>query len=278
MRPTALVTDSTADLPEGSGPVVVPAHVAFSDRNFSDAEITAAEYYRRLRSSDDAPYLSCPSEDEYRAAFEKALTEGGSVLCLVTPFDMIPSFTSANAAAVTLRPETIKIVNPGVASVGLGALLISLQEGVKAGWELTRLIDTLDDLAPASDSMFVPAGLDWLDRTGRLKVIEERLGDLGDDLIVVRAGTRLTGIAAAGSRPEIHDRLLTEVARRAGGDRPMVVCVDHAQNPEDAVLIAGQARERWNVVRLEISELSPTFGAQFGPGAVGVGVAPFLET
>jgi DegV family protein with EDD domain len=277
MRPTALVTDSTADLPDGSGPVVVPAHVAFSDRNFSDAEITAAEYYRRLRSSADAPYLSCPSEDEYRAAFEKVLTDAGSVLCLVTPFDMIPSFTSANAAAVTLRPATIKIINPGVPSAGLGALLLSLQEGANAGWDVTRLIDAVDDLAPASDSMFVPASLDWLDRNGRLKLIEERLGELGDDLIVVRAGTRLTGVAVAASRDEIHDRLLTEVGRRAGGSRPMVVCVDHAQNPEDAALIAGQARQRWDVVRLEMTELSPTFGAQLGPGAVGVGVAPFLE-
>jgi DegV family protein with EDD domain len=278
MTPTILVTDSTADLPDGSAIFVVPAHVAFNDGNFSDAEMTAAEFYRRLRSTDETPYLSCPSEDEYRAAFEKALTEGGSVLCLVTPFDMIPSFTSANAAAVTLRPATIKIVNPGVPSAGLGALLLSLEEGVKAGWQLPRLIDAVDDLAPASDSMFVPASLDWLDRNGRLKLIEERLGELGDDLIVVRAGTRLTGVAVAPTREQIHDRLLTEVGRRAGGGRPMVVCVDHAQNPEDAALIADQARQRWNVVRLEITELSPTFGAQLGPGAVGVGLAPFLET
>ncbi len=278
MTPTALVTDSTADLPEGSGIHVVPARVAFSDRNFSDSEITPEEFYRRLHSTDEAPYLSCPNEDEYRAAFEKALTEGGSVLCLVMPFDMIPSFTSANAAAVTLQPATIKIVNPGVPSAGLAALLLSLQEGVKAGWELARLIDTVDELAPASDSMFVPAALDWLDRNGRLKLIEERLGELGDDMIVVRAGTRLTGVAVAGSRPEAYDRLLTEVGRRAGENRPMVVCVDHAENPQDAALIADQARQRFNVVRLEITELSPTFGAQFGPGAVGVGVAPFLET
>jgi fatty acid-binding protein DegV len=58
----------------------------------------------------------------------------------------------------------------------------------------------------------------------------------------------------------------------------MVVCVDHAQNPGDAALIAEAARQQWNIVRLEITELSPTFGAQLGPGAVGVGVAPFLET
>lgn len=278
MRPTTLVTDSTADLPEGSGIFVVPAHVAFSDKNFSDAEISPAEFYRRLRSSDETPYLSCPSEDEYRAAFEKSLTDGSSALCLVTPFDMIPSFTSANAAAVTLRPANIKIVNPGVPSAGLGALLLSLQEGVKAGWELPRLIDAVDELAPASDSMFVPAGLDWLERNGRLKLIEERLGELDDDLIVVRAGTRLTGVAAAGSREEVHRCLLTEVGRRAGGNHPLVVCVDHAQNPEDAALVADQARRQWDVVRLEVTELSPTFGAQFGPGAIGVGVAPFLET
>ena len=196
MTPTVLVTDSTADLPGGTGVSVVPAHVAFGDGNFSDAEMSPSEFYRRLRSSDETPYLSCPNEDEYRAAFEKALTEGDSVLCLVTPFDMIPSFTSANAAAVTLRPATVKIVNPGVPSAGLAALLLSLHEGVKAGWELARLIDAVDELAPASDSMFVPASLDWLDRNGRVKLIEERLGEVGDGLIVVRAGTRLTGVAS----------------------------------------------------------------------------------
>lgn len=277
MTKVAIVTDTTADLPAGEPDVeVVPARVAFADRYFTDAEITPAEFFRRMSETGEVPMASSPSEDDFLAAFERALQAGGPVLCLVTPLDLIPSFTAANAAAVDLRGSPVQVVNPGVASAGLGSLVLALLGAVRAGADRDRVVDLIDELAPRCDTLFVPASLDWLERNGRLAEVEQRLGPL-EETAVVRARTRITGVAAAASTSEGYDRLVEEVGRRAGEDCPLIAVVSHAANPTGAASVADRLESRWKIDRLVVSALSPTFGSQFGPGSVGVGVAPSVQ-
>ncbi|MGE5596589.1 MAG: DegV family protein, partial [Hyphomicrobiales bacterium] len=63
---------------------------------------------------------------------------------------------------------------------------------------------------------------------------------------------------------------------RAQGKK-VVVAIDHAAAPERAARAAELAKQRWDVARIVTTELSATVGAQLGPGAVGIGVAPALQ-
>jgi DegV family protein with EDD domain len=279
----ALVTDTTADLPaalaEELGVVVAPAGAAFSDHFFLDGELAPAAFFARMRERGETPRPAAVSDASFRTAFRTALERADAVLCLVMPFDVAPTFTTAGVTALELEGASggrIKVINPGVASAGLGALACALHAGVEAGWDLARFVTAVDEYAPLCDTLFVPGELAWLERAGRLALIEERLGELGDGQAVVRVGTRITGVAACGSREEALERMVETVGKRAG-DRPLVACVDHADAPEQAEQLRRLLEKRWKLSRLIRTELSSTFGSQLGPGSVAVGVAPRID-
>src|SRR5688572_5030562 len=115
MPALALITDSTADIPaaeaERAGVRIVRARSAFEEHAFSDGELDAATLYGRMRAEGRAPRPFGVPELEWRAAFEAALAEAESVLCLVMPFDVSPSFTTASAAMLSMDDAPIKILN-----------------------------------------------------------------------------------------------------------------------------------------------------------------------
>jgi fatty acid-binding protein DegV len=164
-------------------------------------------------------------------------------------------------------------MNPGVASVGLCALIHALAEFAPDS-SIENVVALVDELEPGCDTLFIPATTSWLDRAGKLALIEDRLGPLKDRVPVLRVGTRITPVAAEPSQAEAVHRLLEIAGARAGRGTPVAAVVDHANALPLAVDVATHLRNRLTVAELAITELSPTIGTLLGPGAVGVGVCP----
>lgn len=277
-----LITDSVADLPPESaaelGIAVAPASFAFEEERMLDGALSPRELYRRMGRDHRAPRTFGPSESAFRAAFEEGLERSGSVVCLVTPFDVSPSFTVASAAMLTVQDHlpdaSIKVINPGIGSAGLASLLVSLAAGIAGGWDSGDVARAVEDLEPRGDTAFVPAGVEWLERSGRLRMIEERVGALDGDLPVLRVGTRVTAIARASGHEAALKHAIASVGKRAGAGVPLNVTVVHA----DAVGLAEEAADRmrraYPVEHLLVGNLNATIGSQLGPGAVGIGAAP----
>jgi fatty acid-binding protein DegV len=177
---------------------------------------------------------------------------------------------------LALDDVDMKVVNPGVASAGLCSLLVVLADGLRDGWDRPTLISRLDEIGPQCDTLFVPADLAWLGRSGRLPLIEDRTGEIGDGSAVVRVGSRLTGVIRADDRDAAIAAAVERAGARAPRDASLVVTIDHADDRAAAERVATAMHSRWPVSRLIVTDLSATIGSQLGPGAVGIGVAPAL--
>jgi DegV family protein with EDD domain len=278
MPALALITDSTADVPAElaaeAGITLVPARAAFEEHAFNDGDITPADVYRRMRAEERAPRPFGVPETAWRAAFDAALKEARAILCLVMPFDVSPSFTTASAAMLSMDDPPIKILNPGVASAGLCSFVLSLSTGASTGWDLPRALVAVDEIEPLCDTVFIPGDPVWLERAGRMQLIEDRIGEVADGIPVVRVGTRITGVAVGDTHSAALRMAVDTAGQRAGDGTPLIVTIDHADDVELAERVAAMMQSRWKVERLIITELSTTIGAQVGPGAVGIGVAP----
>ena len=281
MQQVALVTDSTAGLPpnlaEALGILTVPASFAFAEERVLDGAVPWDSVYQRMATTGTAPRSFGVAESAFRAAFETGIERHGAVFCLVTPFDVNPSFTTACAAMLAIQFDSpdarIKVVNAGVGSAGLGALLMTLAELAAAGASTDDLLAALDELEPRCDALFVPESVEWLDRAGRLAAIEERLGALEDGTPIVRVGTRITGVALAGDLAAAQRDAIAAVGKRAGAG-PLNVLVLHAAAAARAKDLADSVQHQWPVARIELAELPATHGSQLGPGAIGIGVCP----
>lgn len=281
MQRVALVTDSTAGLSSATarelGIRVVPASYAFAEERVLDGAVDWSAVYARMEQTGVAPRTFGSAESAFRTAFEAGLQQAETVFCLVAPFDVNPSFTTACAAMLAIqfdeREARIKVANAGVGSAGLGALLITLAGAANRGASLDALLELVETLEPACDSLFVPADPAWLGRAGRLAMIEDRLGSTEGRFPVIRIGTRLTGVAVEDTHAAAIECLVRTVGARAGG-ASLNVSVVHAAAPKDAELLAAKICAAHSVERLEIAELTATHGSQLGPGAIGAGACP----
>ena len=73
---TAIVLDSTADFPDAHDRFpnwrVVPLYVNFGTESFRDGvDLTAAEFYERLRTAPELPTTSQPTPGDFLAAYEE---------------------------------------------------------------------------------------------------------------------------------------------------------------------------------------------------------------
>ena len=278
MRRLVLVTDSTADIPaaiaEEFGIVVARARYGFAEHAFTDGDQAPTGFYGRMDGEERGPSPFGTPETSFRAAFKSVLDAGNEPVCVVAPFDVNPSFTTALAAMLSLDDIEMKVVNPGVSSAGLCSLLVSLALGLERGWSREELLGAIDRLGPQCDTLFVPGSVDWLERSGRLGLIEERIGECDGGTPVVRVGSRLSGVVLA----ETHAEALAEAARRvvarAPAGHPLVVTIDHAVHPGAAAALRTAVEGLCTVERLIVTELSPTYGSQLGPRSAGIGVAP----
>ena len=168
----------------------------------------------------------------------------------------------------------MRIENPGIASAGLGALLLSISAGVATGWSRAELADAIDRLEPMTETLFVPASVAWLERSGRLALIEDRLGSLAGRVPVLRVGTRLTGAIAAESHDSALAKAVQVAGARAAAGTGFVALIAHAGAPDVAARVQQQLSETWNVTRCVVADLTSTIGSQLGPGAIGIGLAP----
>ena len=284
MQKVAVVTDSTAGIPgdaaEALGIAVVPASYAFEDQRSLDGASPWKGVYERITRDGRPPRAFGVAEAAFREAFEAGLERCGAVFCLVTPFDVNPSFTTACAAQLAIQfdaPDAqIKVANAGVGSAGLGALVVTLARMAGEGAKPESLLAALDQLEPGCDAVFVPETASWLDRAGKLAGIEERIGEIEDGLPVVRVGTRLTGVALADDLTQAEAVMVARVGQRAGA-AALNAIVLHAAAPERAAQVAEAMRAAYDVRWVGISDLPVTHGALLGPGAVGVGVCPLPE-
>jgi DegV family protein with EDD domain len=261
-------------LQEETGVVVVPVSFGFDGGVFLDGELPAAEVFGRMRDGVEAPRVFGAAQERFGEAFAQVLGQAESALCLVTPFDVSPTFTTASAAVLAMGEPPIKVLNPGVASAGLCSLMTALAPYAKAGQPLDVLLAAIDLLEPYCDTLFVPDSTTWLEAGGRLPLIEDRIGEIDGGTPIVRVGTRITGVSREETHEAAIDRAVATAGNRAGDGTQVIVSITHASAQELADEVADRLQRRWNVVRTVITELSSTLGSQLGPGAIGIGVAP----
>src|SRR5215208_3022535 len=87
-RPVALVTDTSADLPDSVLDryqiAMVPLQVVFGAATFRDrVELKPEEFYRRLRASAELPTTSQPAPADFIQAFRDAAQEGDEVVAVL---------------------------------------------------------------------------------------------------------------------------------------------------------------------------------------------------
>ena len=276
---TAIVVDSAASLPPGfserQGIYIAPMSVTLDGVSYRDGiDITAAEFYRRLRSTSSAPTTSAPSKSAYLDVFRLAAQRHEAVLCVTAGARFSASLDSAESTAAemrTLLPSVeIRLLDSQAAagSQALAALEAwrAAQQGAtlaRAEMLATRVIERVRLLA------FVDT-LRYLRRSGRIPLAAH----IGASIMRIKPlfelrRSEITTLARLRTRRSGIRRML-ELTRNEAGPGALHAAVMHADAPEDAESIRDAIAVDFDCAELYITEFTPAMGAYIGPGLLGI--------
>jgi DAK2 domain fusion protein YloV len=172
-RAVGVVADSSADLSDvlldRHGIALIPLQVTFGDETFRDrVELTPAEFFRRLRTSQEVPTTSQPTPAEFVHVLRDARAEAEEVVAVLLSSALSGTFQSAQAAIRAAGLEGIHLVDSRSASLGLGLLALRAAELAESGWPADRIVGELGRIRDRSGILLTVDQFDNLLRSGRV--------------------------------------------------------------------------------------------------------------
>ncbi|AOS62464.1 DegV family protein [Actinoalloteichus hymeniacidonis] len=276
----AIVTDSTAHLPEGFAERyrvrVVPLHVLVDGRSRRDCvDVGPKELAADLRAH-RLVTTSRPTPSEFAAVYRELLRDGAEMIVSVhLSADLSGTWDAAWFAAEELGSDRIKVIDSRSTGMGLGYAVLSAAIAAGSGADGHEAARIAEETALRTRAFFCLDTLEYLRRGGRIGTAAAFLGTalavrpllhVDDGGIVPLEKVRTSARALT--------RLVDHVVETAGsGD--VGVAVHHLDAPERAVELASRIEERVPGCRAcLISELGAVIGAHTGPGVLGAVVLP----
>jgi DegV family protein with EDD domain len=273
---TAVVLDSTADLPDPQGRHgnwrLVPLYVRFGDETFREyVDISAAEFYRRLRESSEQPKSSQPSPADFQAVFE-SLSDHENVLCVTLSAKISGTYESARLAAENTGDGRVRVLDSGVTSGGTVILADAIQRRLEQGTDDAEIEALVERFRRERGLLFTVDTLEYLIRGGR---IGKAAGLAGQLLSVKPILIFDDGEVAPFKRVRGRGKAIAELESLfvAGSeDSPNLhVGVGHAEAQGDAEELVTRLEAARPSASLDIlTTLGPVIGTHGGPGTLGL--------
>ena len=272
---TAIVVDSTADFPDAHERYpnwrVVPLYVNFGTESFRDGvDLSAHEFYERLRTAPELPTTSQPTPADFLATYEEL---GGyeRILSLHIAAKLSGTFQSAGTAAEMLGDGRVRTIDSNTVSVALAMLGLAIQRRLERGTSDEEIDALVERYSRDLGLLFTVDTLEFLARGGRIGRAKAFAGQLMNvkPILSIRDAEVVPVKRVRGNRKafqEFIDTLDTQTRDEPG----LRVGIAHADAPERVEEIAKMVRDRRPQATIEMqSNLGAVVGTHAGPGTVG---------
>jgi DegV family protein with EDD domain len=272
---TAIVIDSTADFPDAQARHpnwrVVPLYVNFGTDSFKDGvDLTAAQFYERLRTSPELPTTSQPTPADFLAAYEE-LAAYDRILSIHIAANLSGTFQSAGTAAAELGDGRVRTIDSESASVAVAMLATAIQRRLERSTTDEEVDALVERYLREHGLLFTVDTLEFLARGGRIGRAKAFAGQLMHvkPILSIRDGEVLGVKRVRGNRKafqEFIDALETNTRDETG----LRVGLAHADAPERLAELVKMVRDRRPQATIEMEAvLGAVIGAHAGPGTVG---------
>ncbi|ADW21944.1 DegV family protein [Thermus scotoductus] len=268
-----LVTDTAADLSprflEEEAVGLVPIYVHLGGRRYKDwQELTPDALYQAIRAGAE-PVTEPPGVEDFAEVYERYLQIYDRVLSLHVSGELSKTVDRAREAALKVAPTRIRVVDSGMVSAGLGAMVLRAVEMLRKGAEEEAVVREWERLKHSS-LYFSVADLSHLARNGRLPRLGEVVGNLlglRPILRIEKGHIRFLKVVREGAVPEVLARLVLEELQ----GKPARITIAHTDAKSE--WIEGLKKSLEGALRLErgrITRSGATIAANVGLGAIAI--------
>ena len=271
---TAIVLDSTADLPDAAERFpnwrVVPLYVRFGDESLRDGvDIDPSEFYARLRGSSVFPTTSQPTPGDFLACYGE-LAAFERIFSLHVSARVSGTFASAETAAVDLGDGRVRPIDTETASASIAMLASAIQRRLEQGTTDEEIDALVERYLRERGLLFTVDTLEFLQRGGRIGKAAAFAGTLLQvkPILSIRDGEVEPVKRVRGERKAFAE-LAATLETETKDDPAYRLAVAHAAAPERAAELEALVRERRPQAELElVVTLGAVIGAHAGPGTL----------
>jgi len=271
---TAIVVDSTADLPEAPERYpnwrVVPLYVRFGADSFKDyVELTPEEFYARLRNADELPTTSQPTPGDFLAAYEE-LSGYDRIYSLHLSGDLSGTFGSATTAAQEVGGDKVRTIDSGSASAAIAILGLAIQRRLERGTTDAEVDALVEHYRRDAGMLFTVDTLEFLRRGGRIGRAKAWAGNLLHVKPILTIDREVIPLKRVRGNQKAMQTFVDEFTSRTE-DRPTLrVGIAHAEAPDRAEQLRKMVRGERPQAQIDlVTTLGAVLGTHAGPGTVG---------
>ncbi|GAB4498629.1 MAG: DegV family protein [Anaerolineales bacterium] len=208
---TAIVTDSTADLPPEILAQyqigVIPTYLVMEGTSLPDgAALDRAEFYRQLPTMPQHPTTAAPSVGEITALFEKFLQHGYTQIVAIHLSSTLSNTCNHARVAAQAFAGRVQVLDSRQISLGLGFQVLAAARAAQRGETVTQIVETANRIRERVHVVAMLDTLEYVRRSGRVSWARATLGNLlqikpfvelrdGEVLRLEQARTRHKGLA-----------------------------------------------------------------------------------
>ena len=268
-RRFAVVTDSTADLPdewrERYRIEVVPLKVIFGSETFRDrVDMTDEEFFRRLATSTRLPTTSAPSPGEFAEVYRRLAKDYEACISIHLGAQLSATVEAARVGAQAVEGFTVNVIDSQIVTMPVAFLCQVAAESET----LEAATAAVEERVPRCRVLALLDTLRYLEMGGRLSRAQAMIGTMLDlkPLLLV-ADREIKPV----DRVRTRSRAISRMVDYFRGELPAEhVAVMHAQAPEEAEMLAAGLRSDRPGRKVAIGKIGCVLGTHTGPKALGI--------
>ena len=277
-----IVTDCAADMHpdelEELGITQAPLFIQFPEGEVSAVDISADEFYNRLEAMRPSiPTTAQPSSGMFESIYRKLAETDQDILSIHISSGLSGTINSAQVGGEQAKDVAqVSFWDTMTLSGGERFQVLAAALANRAGWTMEKIQERMTEIRANTEVIYTLETLEYLARGGRIGRVQALLGSLlklkpvnnvshedGKYSTVTKERTIPAALEAlTGNLLQIYNKT------------PVWVNILHGRFQHGAEMLSKLAQERLNVVKLEVSRISPVLGVHTGPGIVGAAVVP----
>lgn len=279
---TALITDSTCDLPQHLVDQyqiqVVPVKVHFGENFFLDGlTLSPLEFYKQLDTSKIYPNTSQPSYHDFLNKYEYLSSLYDSILSIHLSQKLSGLWSNSNKAGTTVanqQNKDISVLDSKKTSSGLGLIVLRAARALESGASKADIENSLDTWSKNTKIFVSTKTIKYLMKSGRVSPVKGILGKimkLKPLLVVNDEGTiDLFGkpITEKGSMAMVQKEMRSLVEK----NKVWGYAISHADNMETAQVYIDEMKRLTGKEPEFVSPATPALAVHTGPGVVALSI------
>ncbi len=276
MNPTALITDSTCDIPQAMigqyGITVIPLGVVWGNEILRDRiDLSPEEFYRRLEKDSVWPTSTLPSPADFEQVYREAILKGAKEIVVMTVSSAM-SGTFQLAEQVGKHMDVpVHVIDSKGPSMSLGWQVLAAARIRELGGNAAKMIEAAAAVRAKLVLIVCLDTLEYLHRGGRIGNATRFIGGLLDIKPLVEIN-HITGLVEfcgqARTRKKSIETLIGRFFEKLPSEKPKRVAVLHGGALTDAQALAARIIKEYNPLELLVNITGPVLGIHTGPHAL----------